>query len=110
MVKALFAGLLVSLLVLAGCAGKGGPSGSATASADGFGGEVTVTVTMENGKITKVDADGPDETPGIGTRALMELPKQIVEENSTEINAVAAATVTSDAVLKAAKAAKDQIK
>ena len=108
--KTLFAGLLVSLVIFAGCTAKGGPSGSATASAPGFGGDVTVTITLENGKITKVDADGPEETDGIGSRALLQLPAQIVQRNSTGINAISGATVTSKAILDAAKAAKDQIK
>ena len=114
MKKLLIAGILTSLLIFAGCASggnvSGGVSGSATASAEGFGGEITVTVTMEKGKITAVVAEGPSETQGIGSRALINLPAQMVTKNSVEVDIVGGATISSGAVLEAAKAAVAQIK
>ena len=115
MKQLLLAGLLISLVVLAGCASGGGniangASGSGTATAMGFGGNVTVTVTVENGKITNVEASGPLETDGIGSIALTRLPAQMVQRNSLKVNAVSGATYTSSAIIEAAKAAVDQIK
>ena len=114
MKKLLFAGVLISLLVLAGCASggsaSGGATGSATATADGFGGPVTVTVTLENGKVTKVEADGPHETQGIGSRAIINLPAQMVQKKTVQVSAVSGATISSTAVIEAAKAAVAQIK
>ncbi len=48
----------------------GGVSGEFTGTAKGMGGDVTVTLTLEDGKITGCTAEGKDETPGIGTMAL----------------------------------------
>ena len=45
-------------------------SGDFTGTAKGMGGDVTVTLTLEDGKITDCIAEGKDETPGIGTLAL----------------------------------------
>ena len=113
MKKFLFLGILASLLVFAGCVSGGSAagkvSGTASASEQGFGGEVTVTVTLEKGKITKVTADGPFETAGIGTNALIKLPPLMVEKNTVNVDSVSGATFTSDAILQAAKAAVAKI-
>ncbi len=77
----------------------------ASATAAGFGGDVTVKVTVEDGKITAVAAEGAKETAGIGSRAIEELPAKIVETQSVAIDAIAGATVTSTAVLSAVKEA-----
>ena len=76
-----------------------------TASAPGFGGEVSVSVTVENGTITGVDAQGPMETQGVGSNAIEQLPEAILAAQSAEVDTVAGCTVTSNAVLAAAKAA-----
>lgn len=73
-----------------------------TGSAEGFGGEVTVTLTMEDGKITACSIKGEDETPDIGGKALADLEKQLVDANGIEIDGVSGATVTSKAVKAAA--------
>ena len=113
MIKLLLAMVLTSFLVLS-CAGggrtAGGPTGSATASAQGFYGPVTVTVTMENGRIVRVEADGPYETPGIGTRALIQISARMVERNTVNVDTLSGSTVTADAVIEAAKAAVAQIR
>lgn len=80
-----------------------GPSGTFTASARGFGGLVTVDVTLEEGAITAVTAVGDSETAGIGSRAIDELPAKIVEANSAEVDGISGATLTSTAILTAVK-------
>lgn len=77
----------------------------ATGSAEGFGGEVTVTLTTADGTITACTIEGKDETPDIGGKALADLEKQVVEANGPEIDGVSGATVTSEAVKKAVAAA-----
>ena len=77
-VLAMAAVVAVSLLGY-GCGSKsastaGGVSGDFTGTAKGMGGDVTVTLTLEDGKITGCTAEGKDETPGIGTLALEQLP------------------------------------
>jgi fumarate reductase flavoprotein subunit len=103
--------MLITLLVVS-CATQGkasGVSGTASASADGFGGTITVTVIMENGKITNVEADGPDETQGIGSRALMMLPARMVENNSVEVDILSGASISSQGIINAAREAAAKI-
>lgn len=70
--------------------------------ADGFGGPVTVTVTKKGDTVVSVEVDAPDETGGIGTMAVEQLPAKIVEANGVEgIDAVSGATVTSEAIMAA---------
>ena len=91
-----------------GCGTKStsaGVSGDFTGTAKGMGGDVTVTLTLEDGKITGCTAEGKDETPGIGTLALEQLPTQIAETGSIAVDGVSTATITSNAIKEAAAAA-----
>ncbi len=76
----------------------------------GFGGDVKVTVTKEGDKIIGVVAEGPHETNGVGTPALEQLPAKIVEANSTEVDVIAGATITSKAIIYAVNNALDPVK
>ncbi len=76
-----------------------------TGTAKGFGGNVTVTLTVENGVITAAKAEGADETPGVGTPALEQLPAAMVAGNTVNVDIVSGATFTSNGVIEAAKAA-----
>ena len=78
---------------------------TATGTAKGFGGDVTVTLTVENGVITAAKAEGADETPGVGTPALEQLPAAMVAGNTVNVDVVGGATFTSNGVIEAAKAA-----
>ncbi len=82
--------------------------GTYTATAQGFGGEVTVTITVDAETITDCTAEGPSETSGIGSMAIEQLPGDIVEANSVEVDAIAGCTFTSEAVLQAASEALNQ--
>lgn len=75
------------------------------AASAGFGGEVKVALTIEEGKIVDAQVTGDGETPGIGAAALEPLAAQLVAAGSAEIDGVAGATVTSNAVRTAAAAA-----
>ncbi len=98
--KRLVSLLLALVLALGLCAAASADTYSATAK--GFGGDVTVTLTIEDGKLVKVEAVGEKETNGIGSMAIEQLPEAMVARNSIEVDAVASATVTSKAVLAAA--------
>ena len=76
-----------------------------TGTAKGFGGNVTVTLTIENGVITAAKAEGADETPGVGTPALEQLPAAMVAGNTVNVDTISGATWTSNGVIEAAKAA-----
>lgn len=78
---------------------------TATAVAAGFGGEVSVTVSVSGDKIVDISATGAGETPGIGSLAIDQLPALITDAQSIAIDGVTSATVTSDALLLAAKEA-----
>ena len=77
--------------------------GSYTAAADGFGGEVTVTLTVAGGRISAVEVDASAETPSYGGKAAQQLAEAILAKGSAKVDAVAGATVTSNAVLNAAQ-------
>ena len=76
-----------------------------TGTAKGFGGDVTVTLTLTDGVITEAKAEGANETPGVGTPALENMPAAMVAGNTVNVDIVSGATFTSKAVLEAAKAA-----
>lgn len=105
-------GLLLSaamILSLAACGGDKKPGAETlTGTARGFGGDVTVTLTREDGTITACSIEGKDETPDIGGAALPELEKQVVAAGGYDIDGVSGATYTSDAVKAATAAALGQ--
>ena len=91
-----------------GCGTKStsaGVSGDFTGTAKGMGGDVTVTLTLEDGKITGCTAEGADETEGVGSKAIEQLPGEIAESGSIEVDGVSGATITSNAIKEAAAAA-----
>ena len=109
---AAFALASVMALSLFGCGAKSnsassaaGVSGDFTGTAKGMGGDVTVTLTLTDSKITGCTAEGKDETPGIGTMALEQLPGAIAESGSIAVDGVSTATITSNAIKEAAAAA-----
>lgn len=79
-----------------------------TASADGIGGPVTVEMTVEAGKITALTVVSHNETAGISDGAIERIPAAVVSGQTLAVDAVAGATVTSDAILAAAKACAEQ--
>ena len=89
----------------ASTSGEGGVSGDFTGTAKGFGGDVTVTLTLTDGKITGCTAEGADETQGVGSKAIEQLPAAIAESGSIAVDGVSTATITSNAIKEAAAAA-----
>lgn len=81
-----------------------------TAEAQGFGGPVSVTLTVDTatGGVVDVQISGPEETPDRGGRAVANMQAAMVESGSIDVNAVAGATVTSDAILDAATQAYNE--
>lgn len=76
--------------------------GTYEGSAVGFGGEVTVSVTVDEMNITAVDVLGDHETENIGSFAVEMLGEQMLEAQTNKVDALTGATVTSNAILKAA--------
>ena len=82
-----------------------GVSGDFTATAKGFGGDVSVTLTLTDGAITGCTAEGKDETEGVGSQAIAKMPGEIAESGSIAVDGVSGATITSTAIQEAAAAA-----
>lgn len=75
---------------------------TAAATAEGLDETVTVTMTVEDGVITAVEAETDKEEETVGQQALTEIPAAMVEANSVNVDGVSGATATSNAVLSAA--------
>jgi fumarate reductase flavoprotein subunit len=82
-----------------------GVSGDFTGTAKGFGGDVSVTLTLTDGAITGCTAEGKDETEGVGSQAIAKMPGEIAESGSIAVDGVSGATITSTAIQEAAAAA-----
>ena len=76
--------------------------GTYSAKAPGIGGDVIVTMTFGKNKITDVVIDAGKETPGIAQAAAPMLKKLILAKQSAKIDVVTGASITSNAVVKAA--------
>ncbi|MEC4184166.1 FAD-dependent oxidoreductase [Adlercreutzia sp. R21] len=75
-----------------------------------MGNELAVKVTMDGDKIAAIDIVQQQETAGVGSKALDALPAKIIEAQSTEVDAVAGATVSSGALKDAVNNALAQVK
>ena len=82
-----------------------GVSGDFTGTAQGLGGDVTVTLTLKDGKIVGCTATGDKETEGIGSKVIDSFPAIVAESGSIAVDAISGATYTSDAFVAAAEAA-----
>lgn len=75
--------------------------GTYSAKAAGIG-DVVVKMTFSSDRITDVVLDVSHETPSIGQAAAESLKKALIAGQTSEIDAVSGATITSTAVRKAA--------
>lgn len=97
-------------IILAGCSG-GATDGSQLAngkySADGLNleGTVTATVTVKGHKIADIKIKDNGNTYSKYTSAYTQIPKRIIEAQSTDVDGVTGATYSSDAVKNAVDAA-----
>ena len=99
--------LLAALLLLALVPAALADTATGTGTAKGYGGDITVTITLEDGVITDVQAVGDDETAGIGGNIIDEWPAAFVEANGI-VDTYTGATfagVTRPGFIEAARAA-----
>ena len=82
--------------------------GTYSAEAKGFASDVKVSVTLTEAGIADVTLDVSGETPAIGGAAADALKAAILEKQSAEFDAVAGATVTSNAVKAALQKCLDE--
>lgn len=79
---------------------------TATGEGEGYGGTITVEVTMAGDRILDLQLTGADETPEIGGAAITALQDEILEKQSLDgVEAVSGATWTSDGVFDAIRSA-----
>lgn len=57
-----------------------------------------VVVTLENGRLTKIETPNQLESPGVGTVAIEKLTKRMIDEQSVNIDILSGATLTSFAL------------
>jgi uncharacterized protein with FMN-binding domain len=74
---------------------------TASATIKGFGGDVTVTLTVLEDRITDCLIRGDDETPDTGGRAIRTMQTRLIEAGIAKVDGVSGATSTSRAVLRA---------
>ena len=79
--------------------------GTYSGTSIGRNGEMTVSVTVSEDKIEKVEITAHNETPGVADAALEKIPKDIVENQSLAVDTYTGATITCNAIKNAAKAA-----
>ena len=92
-----------------GAAGQYIP-GTYEGTAEGISSTVKVTMTFSDSAVTDVVVDTSGETASYGAAAADELRKQLMAAGSAEIDGVSGSTVTSNAVMKAAKSCYAQAK
>ena len=92
-----------------GAAGQYIP-GTYEGTAEGISSTVKVTMTFSDSAVTDVVVDTSGETASIGAAAADELREQLLAAGSAEIDGVSGSTITSDAVMKAAKSCYAQAK
>ena len=77
--------------------------GTWTGTAQGYGGDVTVSVTIANKKITAIEVvSASGETPSFFSRAKAIIPK-IIEAQNPDVDVVSGATYSSNGIINAVK-------
>lgn len=102
------------ILSLTGCGGESKEAvtlktsgeftdGTYTEKAKGKKGKFDVTVVIKDGRIAEVTIGDNSETPDKGGIAINQIPQDIVDEQTYDVDAVSGATITSDGIKSAVK-------
>ena len=105
--------LLVVMMAIVPFAGNAATftPGEYTGTATGFGGDVTVKVTVDENAVTAVEITGEKETPALGGAAIEKYATSLVGVSDADaVDTVASATITSNAVKEALGKALAQAK
>lgn len=104
--------LLGSIFMLVACGKSESESkwndGEYEGTAEGMHGEMEVKVTIDKGKISKIDIVSQSETEGVSDVAVERVPEDIVKKQSTEVDTVSGATESSKAIISAVDDALDK--
>ncbi len=82
-------------LLLAGCSTTNGGAKTTQGAGHGYGGEIKVELSTEDGKITGINVVSNHETSVVYDRALPILTERIIEAQSPVVDSVSGATFTS---------------
>ena len=93
---------LGAVLLMTGCSAN---ADQHTGEAEGYGGPLKVSVSMNGTDITEVKVVSHSETEGVGTRAIDALPDAIVRADSVDVDNISGATITSKAIKEAVRQA-----
>ncbi|MFZ7119338.1 MAG: FMN-binding protein [Eubacteriaceae bacterium] len=103
--------VLMAVFMVAGCSSSVKyTDGTYDGVGVGIHGDVNVEVKVAEGKISQVSVVSHNETEGVGTMAINDLPEMIVEAQSTEVEVVTGATITSNAIIEAVNSALETAK
>lgn len=80
-------------------------AGTYEGTAEGYGGDVKVEVTLSEDRIVGIETDAPNETAGIGDDAIETLTEQVIASQSLNVDVVSGATGSSTGFLAALTAA-----
>ncbi|MFV0439768.1 MAG: FAD-dependent oxidoreductase [Lachnospirales bacterium] len=72
-----------------------------TGESEGYGGALTVEVEVDEENILSVSVTENSETESVASKALAEIPKAIVDNQSVAVDSVTGATLASNAVIEA---------
>lgn len=101
--------MLSTTMLLAACGGTDeATTNTYEIEVDGYADTITVATTMDGDKIEKIEVLEHNETDGIGSIAVEEIPAAIVESQSLGVDVVTGATVTSEAILEAVEKAAEE--
>jgi uncharacterized protein with FMN-binding domain len=77
--------------------------GAYPGKAEGVHGEIDLTVTVQKGKIVKIEVTKQNEAAGVSDAAFERVPREIIEKQTTRVDAVSGASLSSKAIMAAAE-------
>lgn len=101
------------MVLMAGCTTSSEgvfKAGTYQATVTGYNGEMVIEVAFDADQMLSVSVVEHDETIGIGDRPIKQLPEKMVAAQTYEVEAVTAATITSDAIIAGVKDCMEQAK
>ena len=102
--------LILVATTLVGCGGSKLTDCTYTGEGTGMKPGLKVSVVVADGKISTVEVTEHNETEGYSEPALEQIPGAIEEKNSTDVDAVSGATLTSNAIKEAVNQALEGAK
>ena len=93
--------MMFSVMIPAAMGESAYKDGEYTGTAAGMNSNIKVKVVVEKGKITDVQILEQEETVGIADPALEQIPKAIIASGNPDVDVVAHATITSNAIMEA---------